>query len=184
MLNESVKIAEAFITLGNWDLVKQNNREDNLLQSRTVSRNKRVFYELSKRLQLLSNDQLALLVEDNIQDQKYLLWFVVCKRYQFIFEFAIEVLHEKFLGMDYQLSDLDYDSFFNRKVDWHPELNELTASTKYKLKQVLFKMMQESGIISEDRVIITALLSQKLMDLIKIDPKISLNIYPIHLMDH
>ncbi len=183
MLNESVKIAEAFIATSNWDLVKKNNREDNLLQSRTLSRNKRVFQELSKRLKLLSIDQLALLVEGSIQEQKYLLWFTVCKRYQIIYEFAIEVLYEKFLGMDYQLSDLDYDSFFNRKADWHSEINELTSTTKNKLKQVLFKMMQESGIISEDKVIIPAILSQKLIDSIKLDSQFNLKIFPIHLIN-
>ena len=76
-------------------------------------------------MQRLSDEQLELLVEGNPQEQKKLLWLAICKRYAFIREFASEVVREKFLQLDYLLTEFDYDAFFNRKADWHPELDGL-----------------------------------------------------------
>ena len=46
-------------------------------------------------------------MEGTIQEQKQILWFAICKRYAFIREFAIEVLHEKYLRLDYELTEFD-----------------------------------------------------------------------------
>ena len=180
MINESVRIAEEYLKLGDWDLVNQSNKEKNLLQSRTTSRSQRVFHEIKIRLRILSDYQIQALVDGNIEEQKQILWFIVCKRYQFIREFAIEVIHEKFLSMKSGVDDVDFDGFFIRKADWHPELNEITASTKTKLKTVLFRMMREAGILSQTNEIIPSLLSSRVVDLIKNDGSIGFDIFPMY----
>ena len=63
--------------------------------------------------------------------------------------------------MDFELTELDYDAFFNRNVDWHDELDEITSSTKQKLKTVMFRMLREAGIITNDNLIIQAILSER-----------------------
>jgi hypothetical protein len=78
-----------------------------------------------------------------LHEQKQLLWLAVCKRYAYIREFSVEVLNEKYLRLDYELTEFDYDVFFSRKADWHIELDKLTDSTRKKLKQVLFRMLRE-----------------------------------------
>lgn len=178
-ITESIKIAEVFLSCNDWEETKRIVEENNLLQSRTNSRTVRTYRELAQRLQLLSNDQLELLVEGNLQESKFLLWFAVCKSYKFIKEFAIEVIHEKFLSMDYKLTELDYDAFFNRKADWHEELDQITDSTKDKLKQVVFRMLRESGIASEDNMIIQAMFSQRLIQLLITDAPVSYLIFPL-----
>ena len=115
-LSESLKIAEVFLGCKEWEETKTIVSENNLLQSRTSARTSRSYNELSQRLQTLSVEQLELLVDGNLEEQKYLLWFSICNLYLFIQEFAIEVIREKFLSMDYELTDFDYDSFFNRKI--------------------------------------------------------------------
>lgn len=116
--SESIKIAEVYLGCKDWDETKRIIEENNLLQSRTGSRTVRTYIELAQRLKLLSIEQMEFLVEGNIQEQRYLLWFTVCNRYKFIREFATEVIHEKFMSMDFELTELDYDAFFNRKADW------------------------------------------------------------------
>lgn len=180
MIKESVRIAEEYLKLGDWDSVNQAYKEKNLLQSRTTSRNQRVFQEIKKRLKILSEHQIQALVDGSIEEQKQILWFIVCKRYRFIREFAIEVIHEKFLSMKSGVDDVDFDGFFIRKADWHPELNEITPSTKTKLKTVLFRMMREAGIISQTNEIIPSLPSRRVVDLIKNDAKIGLDIFPMY----
>ncbi len=182
-VSESIKIAEVYLGCKNWDETKRIIEENNLLQSRTGSRTVRTYRELAQRLQLLSNEQLELLVEGNIQEQKYLLWFTVCNRYKFIQEFATEVIHEKFLSMDYELSELDYDAFFNRKADWHEELDAITQTTKAKLKQVVFRMLREAGITTDENMIVQALLSKRLIEVLRPSAPISYQIFPLQIND-
>ena len=66
--------------------------------------------------------------------------------------------------MDLNLSTFDYDAFFNRKADWHEELDQLTDSTRDKLKQVLFRMLREAELVSDEGAILPAILSQRLVD--------------------
>lgn len=180
MINESVRIAEEYLKLGDWDSVNQAYKEKNLLQSRTTSRSQRVFQEIKKRLRILSKHQIQALVDGSFEEQKQILWFIVCKRYQFVHEFAIEVIHEKFLSMKSGVDDVDFDGFFIRKADWHPELNEITPSTKTKLKTVLFRMMREAGILTQTNEIIPSLPSGRVVDLIKNDAMIGLDIFPMY----
>lgn len=181
--SESIKIAEVYLGCKNWDETKRIIEENNLLQSRTGSRTVRTYRELAQRLQLLSNDQMELLVEGNIQEQKYLLWFTVCNRYMFIQEFATGVIHEKFMSMDYELTELDYDAFFNHKADWHEELNAITDSTKEKLKQVVFRMLREAGITTDENMIIHALLSKRLIYVLRPSAPIGYQIFPLRMAE-
>jgi hypothetical protein len=181
MINESIRIAEEYIKLGDWDSVNQAYKERNLLQSRTTSRSQRVFQEIKKRLRILSKHQIQALVDGSIEEQKQILWFVACKRYQFIREFAVEVVHEKFLSMKSLVEDLDFDGFFVNKADWHPELNEITESTKTKLRTVLFRMLREAGILSDDHRIIPSVPSTRVVELIRNDGTVGLEIFPMYI---
>ena len=181
--SESIKIAEVYLGCKDWDETKRIIEENNLLQSRTGSRTVRTYWELAQRLKLLSIEQMELLVEGNIQEQKYLLWFTVCNRYKFIREFATEVIHEKFMSMDFKLTELDYDAFFNRKADWHEELDSITNSTKNKLKQVVFRMLREAGITTDENIIVQTLLSKRLIEVLNPDAPISYQIFPLQIAD-
>jgi hypothetical protein len=85
--------------------------------------------------------------------------------------------------MDYEFTELDYDAFFNRKADWHEELDQITETTKNKLKQVVFRMLREAGITSEDNMINQALLSRRLVQTLSPDAPISYRIFPLQIAD-
>lgn len=182
-LNESVKIAEVYLACKDWDETAKIVKEKNLLQSRTNSRTVRTLREITQRLKKLSDEQLGLLVAGNLQERKYLLWYAICKTYSFIQEFAVEVLYEKFMSLNLELTELDYEAYFNRKADWREELETITPSTKTKLKTVMFRMLRESGLITEDNGIIQALPSQKLIEALKPDAPLSYQIFPLELAD-
>lgn len=182
-LGESVKIAQLYRELSDWDRTKEVALSENLLQSRTKSSAIRLYRELAQRLQVLTVDQLDLLIEGSLEEQKQMIWWAICKRYRLVREFAVEVIHEKFLVMDYQLTDLDYDAFFNRKADWHPELEEITDSTEAKLKQVVFRILRESGITDDADMILPTLLSSRMIEALKPDAPMSFRIFPVNLND-
>lgn len=166
-LAESVTLAEVFLRQRTWREVKKIVKENNLLQSRTNSRTTRVLTELVPRLELLNEDQLELLVDGAVSDKKYLLWFAVCKRYALVGEFAVEVLHEKYLSRIMKLTDLDYDAFYNRKVEWNADLEAISDLTRKKIRQVIFHMMRESDMLTDDNAVLRPLFSQRFTALMK-----------------
>jgi hypothetical protein len=182
-ISESFRIAEVYLSCKNWEETKKIVLKNNLLQSRTNARTIRTYREISQRLKLLSINQIELLVEGDIHEQKNMLWFTVCNRYKFIQEFAIEVIHEKFMLLDFELTELDYDVFFNRKVDWHEELFDISDSTKQKLKTVIFRMLREAELITKDNLIIQTILSERLIEVLAPKAPMSFQIFPLQLSD-
>ena len=182
-ISESVKIAETYLQLRDWDAVKDKVKSENLLQSRTQSSIQRVYQELEPRLKELNQEQLELLVEGSLQEQKQLLWYAVCKRYAYIREFAIEVIHEKIIRMDYELTDFDYNAFYNRKADWHEELDQITETTRIKIKKRIFWMLKEAGLITEDNIIIPAVLSKRMVEIFAPFAPSSYQIFPISISE-
>lgn len=178
-VRESVVIAETFRALGNWGATREQVKGENLIQARTQSSLKRYYQELEPRLQGLTEGQLELLVEGTVQEQKYLLWYAICKSYDYIREFAVEVLHEKYLLFDYALTEFDYESFFNRKADWHEELAQLKDSSRVKMRTMLFRMLRDGGLVSREHVILPALLSQRLVEALQGNAPWSFEIFPV-----
>lgn len=181
--NESLVVAEIESDIGDWQKTRDKILADNLLQTRTISSAKRRVREICARLQLLSESQIQLLLDGTRQEQQYLLWLAVCKRYLFISEFATEVVREKYLRMDMALQSSDYDIFFEHKAEWHQELDQLKDSTRAKLRQVLFKILREAEIISSNNLIIPGLLSEQLTKVIAADEPSLLNALPVSDMD-
>ncbi len=97
--------------------------------------------------------------------------------------FAIEVLHEKYLSLNLNLTDFDYDAFFNRKADWNDGLETITTSTRIKLRTVVFRMLKEAGLTSGENVIIQAMLSKRLVEILNPDAPMSYQIFPIPNID-
>lgn len=158
-LQESVAIAQLFLVLGDWKSVRGKVLEENLIQSRTMSSASRLCREICRRLESLREEELKILAEGTIEEQKQILWIAICRRYRFIREFTVEVVREKYLQLDLDLHPEDYDSFFNAKSEWHDELEHLTESSRNKLRQVTFRMLREADLMSKSNTINPIMLS-------------------------
>ncbi len=175
---QSIKLAELYFNLKDWTALRKQVNQQNLLQTRSQNTSTKIYTEISSRLKRLSTDELNLLVNGSRQDQYQLLWLAICKKYRFIFEFATEVLREKFLQLNPVLLPGDYDSFFLAKAEWDEKLENLANETKKKLKQVVFKIMRDTELISKENQIIPAVLSpQVAAAIIKHSPDF-LSIFP------
>lgn len=176
---ESITLATLYLPLGNWKAVREKVIAENLLQARTMNTLKRVSREVISRLKTLSANELELLVETNPQEQGYLLWLAVCRRYQFIADFAVEVLRERYITLKTDLGLEDFDSFFNRKSEWHAELDEIRPATRNKLRQVLFKMLREADLLTKENMINAAMLSPDLLAAISRDNRMDIMYFPV-----
>ncbi len=129
------------------------------------STGKRMLSELKKRIAFMTPSELDLFLAGDLVSQKQLAFVTACKCYGFIKDFAIEVLREKLLVFDYKITDGDYITFFRRKYDLHEEMESLTELTKNKIRQVTFKILEQSGIIDnvKSRIIQPQIIDLELM---------------------
>lgn len=164
--SESIQVAELYLEHKNWSQVSRIATDSNLLQYRTVSALKRTLSEIVSRLKLLSDEAINLLVNGYKEEKLQILWLAVCLRYPFIYEFSVEVVREKYRSMQYKIEQFDFDAFFNSKMNYHESLENITETTRKKLKQVLFKMMKEAEIIDRDDNVQASLLSEKIISVV------------------
>ncbi|PIT99444.1 MAG: DUF1819 domain-containing protein [Bdellovibrionales bacterium CG10_big_fil_rev_8_21_14_0_10_45_34] len=178
-LLESIPVAETYLQLQNWDKAKEILLSENTIQSKTNASLIRFNREVVSRLQLLTDDQIKLLVEGSVTERKLILWVAVCRKHKFINDFAIEVVREKFLQLNYKVTYKDFDIFFNQKAEWHDELDKLTDSTRSKVRQVLFRMMREADILLPNDEINRIHLTSKFIETMKRTNRTEFSIFPI-----
>ncbi|NBW58640.1 DUF1819 family protein [bacterium] len=158
---ETLIIAEEYVRLQDWEKVKVSVQENNLMNKTKQNTSKRMYHELKKRLELLTNEQLNLLVNGSPDESKAMVLLSLLKAYSFFKDFVIEVIRTKYLLYNNIIVSSDYTSFFNTKAITHNELNTITEKTTNKVKQVLFKMLEQVGLINsaKDGIIIKPFLS-------------------------
>lgn len=176
LVHENAAIAELYIQYNDWERIQREVLDNNILQKGTVSTRKREFNELSKRLQTLTADQIRYFENASSADMKYLSLLSCLKLYSFMFEFVTEVMKGKLLLFDYQLLNSDYESFYEGKALLHDNLNTISETTQKKIKQVLFKILEQADLIDsiKNKNIQKPYLSEELIKLIVQDNPIYL----------
>lgn len=124
----------------------------------------RVTRETIQRLSVMDDAELELLADASHTERCQLMWVAACRRYELIGDFAEGVLRERYLLLTPALSADHFDQFITGKSLWHPELDELKASTRAKLRQNVFRMLHEAGLSNKEGVIVPAVLSERLYE--------------------
>ncbi|PJI93571.1 DUF1819 family protein [Luteimicrobium subarcticum] len=154
--------ARLFLDLHDWAAVRGALNAGNLLQARTVSSATRWSRELVQRLEELSESEVNLLADAISDERAHLLWAAACRRYDLLGEFAEEVLRDRFLLLAPEIHAEDFEVFLRGKEPWHIELDDLTESTRRKLRTNTFLMMREAGFLTDSGAIVPTILSERL----------------------
>lgn len=164
LTTEAALIAPVYLSNHDWVSTRAQVKNDNLLKSRVASSATRLLGALIPRIQLLSDTELQIVADGTSTERGHLMWAAACRRYGLIGEFAEEVLRERFLTLAGTVSYVEYDSFYRAKAMWHDELDEVTGLSYRKLRQVLFRMMVEAGLLTKQGHIEPALLSSRVAE--------------------
>lgn len=164
LAREAAVLASVYGKLRDWTKVRDAAVYENLLQARTHSTGVRRVRETVNRLSVLSDHELEILPGVTATERGHLMWAAACRRYELVGEFAEEVLRERFFTLAGTVSYEDYDAFYRAKAMWHDELDDITDLSYKKLRQVLFKMMVEAGLVTKQGSIEPVLLSARVTD--------------------
>ena len=168
LISETLVIAEEYDRLKDWDAVRKLVLDNNLLNKVKQATFSREFREIKKRLSLLTSDQLTLLIQGSLDDAKSIILLSLAKTYPFVKDFITEVLRNKYLIFDTVLTETDYNKFFNTKSLSNDELNAITELTAKKVKQRVYTLLDQVGLISQAKngTILKPVLSNKVIEVI------------------
>lgn len=163
---ESRIFANEYFQVKDWKTASQHIQDENLFQYRTMVATKRIIQELKARFSYLNEDALQLIISGFSNETQQILWFAICQKHKFISDFVREVIKEKYFMGQFQLENYDFDAFYNKKMLEYPSLEKITDGSRYKLKQVLFKMLREVGMLNNQNYIQAVIPTQRVLQII------------------
>jgi hypothetical protein len=166
-VNESVEVARIHAAGADWRETIGRALADGPTRLPKAASNRRTLREITNRLSCLTDREREFLTDraDRL-DKQALLWLATCRAYAFVREFAVEVIQERLSSYRRDLPLDAFDQFYDAKAEWDERLAAISPTTRRKLRQVLFRMMREAGIINDANVILPAYLSASLRALI------------------
>lgn len=179
MLNESLVIAEAYQPGESWASARKRLLAKGASSMPKLASQTRALREVYDRIGCLSDAERQYLLDDaDRAEQQAILWLAICRTYRFIHEFAVEVINERYQSWRLDLGQEVFDRFLAEKAESEPSLAELSSSTCAKLRQVLFRILRETGLISVEGRIQPIWLSGRIKRLIEGNNPAELKIFP------
>ena len=90
----------------------------------------------------------------------------------------MEVICDRYLAYQLDLPLESFDILFAAKADWDEGLASISDTTRNKLRQILFRMMREAGVLSADNRIQSTYLSTSLRVLLEATGPADLAVFP------
>jgi len=166
-LNETLAVARLHVPGEPWAATIHRALTEGTTSLPKAASQRRTLREIINRLSELDLEELAFFVDEaDRTEQQALLWLASCRAYRFMREFAVEVLQERFLSYQLDLPLESFDILLEAKAEWNEGLSNISRSTQLKLRQVMFRMMREASVISDDQQIQRGYLTTRLKSMI------------------
>lgn len=168
LYNETKIIAKYLLDGESVESLRKRNVEENLIQQKRVASITRTNSAIFRRLSVMNDEMLYEFVNSDIIFSKYLLIYAIMKTDNLVKDFIKDIYYDRILLMKDYIEKFEIDNWFE-KIYADSNLNSISDTTKYKLKQVTMKIMNDSGlVVKEDNKfrIIIPILSDKFKKLL------------------
>lgn len=143
-------LARAYLACGDWDEVRRQVLDDNLLTFNRRATARRIGRELMKRLQTLSRDELVFFVESLDDDARAMLWVAICRPSPFLRDLSEQLVAGRYADMQWDLPDQAVRAFIEDQKLEHPRLARSSPSTQNKLCTHSLAMLRDCGLRARD----------------------------------
>lgn len=171
LYNETKIIGEYLLSGENVQELKRKNIEKNLIKHKKQGSVKRTNAPIFRRLGIMNNEILENFVYSDVETSKYLLVYAIMKTDKLVRDFIIEVYKDKIIMRNECIEKYDIDRWYEMKKESSVTLKNKSDITNNKAKQVIMKILQDSGMVvkeSNNRFrIIKPLLNDKFMYLLE-----------------
>ena len=150
MLNETNAVASALLDCnGDWDKTKEITFKENLMQKDKAASNARYFALMKQRLETLNQAELEMLVNRTVAVRRQLVLLAICKAHPIIYDFISENVRDCFYNQYEKVTHANFNEFYNEKKYEHPELEQVSEDTVYKMRQVTFRILEQTELIED-----------------------------------
>lgn len=150
MLNETYAVAQALLDCnGDWDRTKEITFKENLMQKEKAASNARYFALMKQRLETLNQAELEMLVNSTVAVRRLLVLLAICKAHPFIYDFIAENVRDCFYNQYEKVTHANFNEFYNEKKYEHPEIEQVTDQTVAKMRQVTFRILEQTELIED-----------------------------------
>jgi len=179
MLNESLVIAQSYRTGEPWAAARERLLHEGASSLPKLASQTRALREVYDRIGNLTEAERLWMVEDaDRAGQQAMMWLAICRTYRFVREFAVEVISERFSGWRLELGHEAFERFLAGKAEFDQGLADLSPSTCAKLRQVLFRILREAGLLSSSGEIQPVLLPLRMKILLEENNPEDLRVFP------
>ena len=121
----------------------------NLMEKDKMSSNQRYFALMKQRLEALNQAELEMLVNSTVAVRRQLVLLAICKAHPFIYDFISENVRDCFYNQYEKVTHANFNEFYNEKKYEHPELEQVSEDTVYKMRQVTFRILEQTELIED-----------------------------------
>jgi hypothetical protein len=147
---ETVLIAKRFREVHDWDVLKIEANQGKLIRKARESSRDRYFREIRDRLSRAWPFEMDLLASEG-PGARYAAFAICGRYYRLVGDFVREVVRDKVAMREDRVGFSDYYHFLERKYPVHPELVELSETSRAKLRQVTFRMLAEGLLLEKGK---------------------------------
>lgn len=171
LYNETKIIGEYLLSGENVQELKRKNIEENLIKHKKQGSVKRTNAPIFRRLEAMNNDILENFVYSDVETSKYLLVYAIMKTDKLVRDFIIEVYKDKIIMRNEYIEKYDINRWYEMKKESSVSLKNKSDITNNKAKQVIMKILQDSGMVVKETNnrfrIIKPLLNDKFIHLLE-----------------
>ena len=152
LYNETKIIAQYLLDGISPEELKRKNIDENLIKYKSPKSIVRVNSPIFERLNVMDSEMLDDFVHTDIETSKYILLYTIMKTDRLVRDFVFEVYKDKLLMRKDYIEKFDIDNWYEEKCILSRTLRERTESTTAKLKQVIMKILQDSGLVIKGKI--------------------------------
>ena len=151
LYNETKILAEYLLDGYRAEELRKKNIEENLIKHNKIGSVTRVNSPIFRRLSAMDDEMLYEFVHSDIETSKYILLYSIMKTDRLVKDFIVEIYKDKLFMRKEYIERFDIDNWYEEKCILSQTLRERTESTAAKLKQVIMKIMQDSGLVIKEK---------------------------------
>ena len=169
-LYNETKIIGRYLLDGEDELeLKKRNIEENLIKHKKTGSVKRVNSPIFRRLNVMNQEMLEEFVCSDIETSKCILLYAIMKTDRLVKDFIFEVYKDKLFMRKEYIEKFDIDNWYEEKCILSETLKNRSETTTAKLKQVIMKILQDSGLVIKEKdrfKIVRPLLKEKYINML------------------
>lgn len=151
LYNETKTLATYLLKGESEETLKRRNIEENLIKYKSAKSIARVNSPMFRRLNVMDKNMMEEFVNSSIDNSKYILLYTIMKTDRLVREFVLDVYKYKLIMKKEYIEKFDIDNWYEEKCSLSTTLKEKSEQTSAKLKQVIMKIMQDSGLVIKEK---------------------------------